>query len=258
VTHAVTHAVAHTVTHGATYSVTHAALAAGAVAAMANVVGAVPVTIRTRWSSAVLSLLVALAAGFMLAVSLTDLLPDAIRQGGDGAAAVALGAYLLVYVAQHAVPGHFHFGEHSGQVSTVVSRSALAGLGLHTFFDGVAIASGFAVSTGLGVLVLLAIGLHKIPEGLAASSLVLAAGGSRGRALGAAVLLGLSTMLGIVTTGVAPWLAANGLALSAGVTLYVAASNLVPELQREPGWRPAAACVLGSAVYLAARSLVGV
>lgn len=235
-----------------------AALAAGAVAALANVAGAVLVTIRARWSSTVLSLLVALAAGFMLGVSLTDLLPDAIRRGGDSAAAVALAAYLLVYVVQHAVPGHFHFTEQPGHVSTTVSRSAIAGLVLHTFFDGVAIASGFAVSAGLGLLVVVAIGLHKIPEGLAASSLVLAAGGSRSRALGAAVILGLSTMLGVVTTGVAPLLAANGLALSAGVTLYVAASNLVPELQQQPGWRPAAACVFGSAVYLAARSLVGV
>lgn len=236
----------------------HPALAAGAVAAIANVLGAVMVTIRARWSATVLSLLVALAAGFMLGVSLTDLLPDAIRQGGDRAAMVALGAYLLVYVAQHAVHGHFHFGEQPGRVSTAVSRSAMAGLLLHTFFDGVAIASGFAVSTGLGVLVVVAIGLHKIPEGLAASSLVLAAGGSRAQALGAAVLLGISTLMGIVTTGVAPWLAANGLALSAGVTLYVAASNLVPELQRQPGWRPAVACVVGSVVYLAARSIVGV
>ncbi len=233
-------------------------LAAGSVAALANVAGAALVTIRSRWSSAVLALLVALAAGFMLGVSLTDLLPDAIRRGGDSAAAVALGAYLLVYVVQHALPGHFHFGEQPGQVSRTVSRSAIAGLVLHTFFDGVAIASGFAVSTALGVLVLVAIGLHKIPEGIAAAGLVLAAGGTRGSAMGAAVILGVSTLLGVIATGITPLLAANGLALSAGITLYVAASNLVPELQREPGWRPALACVAGSAIYLVARSLVGI
>ena len=234
------------------------ALAAGGVAALANVAGAAMVTIRARWSSSVLALLVALAAGFMLGVSLTDLLPDAIRRGGDRAAAVALGAYLLVYLMQHALPGHLHFSEQPGHVSPTVSRSAIAGLVLHTFFDGVAISSGFSVSAALGVLVVVAIGLHKIPEGIAASSLVLAAGGSRSSALGAAVILGISTLLGVVATGVTPLLAANGLALSAGVTLYVAASNLVPELQREPGWRPALACVAGSAIYLAARSLVGV
>jgi zinc and cadmium transporter len=233
-------------------------LAAGSVAALANVTGAALVTIRARWSSAVLALLVALAAGFMLAVSLSDLLPDAIRRGGDGAAAVALGAYLLVYVMQHALPGHFHISEQPGHVSQTVSRSAIAGLVLHTFFDGVAITSGFGVSTALGVLVLVAIGLHKIPEGIAAAGLVLAAGGTRGRAVGAAVILGISTLLGVVATGITPLLAANGLALSAGVTLYVAASNLVPELQREPGWRPVLACVAGSAMYLAARSLVGI
>jgi ZIP family zinc transporter/zinc and cadmium transporter len=238
--------------------VTPPALAAGGVAALANVAGAALVTMRSRWSSAVLALLVALAAGFMLAVSLADLLPDAIRQGGERAAAVALGAYLLVYVVQHALPGHFHVGEQPGHVSRTVSRSAIAGLVLHTFFDGVAITSGFGVSAALGVLVLIAIGLHKVPEGIAAAGLVLAAGGTRGRAMGAAGILGVSTLLGVVATGITPVLAANGLALSAGVTLYVAASNLVPELQHEPGWRPVVACVAGSAIYLMARSMVGI
>ena len=92
------------------------ALAAGGVAALANVAGAAMVTIRARWSSSVLALLVALAAGFMLGAVLSDLLPNAIRRGGDSAAAVALGAYLLVYVMQHALPGHIHFSEQPGHV----------------------------------------------------------------------------------------------------------------------------------------------
>jgi zinc and cadmium transporter len=60
---------------------------------------------------------------------------------------------------------------------------------------------------------------------------MLAGGQSKGRALGAAALLGVATILGVLlTTWVGP-LARHGLALSAGVTLYVAASNLVPEFQ---------------------------
>ena len=55
------------------------------------------------------------------------------------------------------------------------------------------------MSAALGVLVVVAIGLHKIPEGIAASSLVLAAGGSRASALGAAVILGISTLLGVLS-----------------------------------------------------------
>jgi zinc and cadmium transporter len=238
--------------------VTPATLAAGIVAAAANVVGAAGVTMRARWHATALSLLVAMAAGFMLAVALTDLLPDAIRQGGQAAAVVALAGYLAVHLVQHTAAEHMHLGRQPETISPVATVSAFAGLLLHTFFDGVAIASGFGVSSGLGVLVFIAITLHKVPEGVAVSSLFLAAGASRARALGAATLLAVATLLGLTATSVSPWLSSNGLALSAGVTLYVAASNLVPEIRRHRGWRFAAACLGGSALYLAARSIVGV
>jgi zinc and cadmium transporter len=237
----------------------HQALTAGVVAAGANVLGAAVVTSRARWSSAALSLVVALSAGFMLCVALTDLLPDAIARGGRPAALVALAGYLVVHLTQHSVLGHWHHSsDELDAISPTVSATALVGLLLHTFFDGVAIASGFAVSSGLGVLVFIAILLHKVPEGLAISSLVLAAGEGRARAFGAAALLGVSTVVGVSATGLTPWLAANGLALSAGVTLYVAASNLVPEIQHRPGWRFAGAFVAGNVIYLVARLLAGI
>lgn len=235
----------------------HPATVAGLVAGGANVVGAAWVTARQRWNPHALSLLVAMAAGFMLAVALTDLLPDAIRQGGPWAAGVALAAYLFVHLTQHIGLAHTH-DDDVGVVSAAVPRSALAGLLLHTFFDGVAIRSAYAVSPGLGILVFAAIALHKLPEGLAVSSLFLAAGASRALALGAAVLIGLSTVVGVTATGVTPWLASNGLALSAGATLYVAASNLVPDIRRHRGWQHLGAFVGGCALYLAARSIVGV
>lgn len=211
---------------------TSATLTAGVVAAAADVVGAAAVTMRARWNATALSLLLAMAAGFMLAVALTDLLPDAIRQGGQRAAIVALAGYLVVHLIQHMTTDHVHRDDQPEVVTAVASVSAFGGLLLHTFFDGVAIASGFGVSAGLGLLVFVAITLHKVPEGVAVASLFIAAGASRARALGAATLLGVATLVGLTATSVSPWLASNGLALSAGVTLYVAASNLVPEIRR--------------------------
>ena len=120
----------------------------------------------------------------------------------------------------------------------------------HTLAIGVtAIASGFAVSRELGQLVFVAIVLHKLPEGLAIASLFLAAGWSRSVAVSAAGALGLATVLGVVLTHVAAPLARYGLALAAGVTLYVAASNLVPEFQGKRGWKLPAAFFAGAAVF---------
>jgi zinc and cadmium transporter len=226
------------------------------VAAAANVLGALAVTSRPRWSVRSLEAMLALAAGFMIAVTLADVLPEAIERGGRDAALTALAGFLLVHLTQHTFARHFHFGEETHAVTPMVGTSALIGLLLHTFVDGVAIASGFAVSPSLGLLLALAITLHKVPEGLAISSLFLAAGASRGRALGAAALLGAATVAGVLVTDLTALFGTTGLALSAGVTLYVAASNLVPELQGKPGWRLPVSFVLGSLLYFATHALV--
>jgi ZIP family zinc transporter/zinc and cadmium transporter len=168
---------------------------------------------------------------------------------------VALTAYVLVHLTQHTIGRHFHFGEETHQVSAAVSVSALVGLLMHTFVDGVAVASGFRVSQGLGALVFVAVVLHKFPEGLAISSLFLAAGASRARAISAAAALGLTTVVGVLLTHQLAWLGEFGLAVSAGVTLYVGASNLVPEFQSKAGLRIPASFVGGCLLYLGARAV---
>jgi ZIP family zinc transporter/zinc and cadmium transporter len=187
----------------------------------------------------------------MISVTLVDILPEAIARGGRTAALVALGGYVLVHLTQHTLAPHFHFGEETHEVSAVASVSALIGLLLHTFVDGVAIASGFHVSEALGLMIFFAIVLHKFPEGLAISSLFLAAGAGRKRALGAAALLGVATIAGVLLTSAIEGLSRHGLALSGGVTLYVAASNLVPEFQAKRGFRLPAAFFAGCLLYLA-------
>jgi ZIP family zinc transporter/zinc and cadmium transporter len=232
------------------------ALALAVVAAAANVMGAAAVTWRREWSARALETMIALAAGFMIAASVTDIFPEAIRRGGSAAALVALSGYALVHLTQHTFARHFHFGEETHEVTRIVSTSALVGLLLHTFVDGVAIASAFGVSTALGVLVFLAILLHKFPEGLAISSLFLAAGAGRSKALYAAAALGAATIMGVILTDAVGVLGTWGLALSAGVTLYVGASNLVPEFQAKPGWRLPFAFFFGCAMYVLAREVI--
>lgn len=231
-------------------------LAYALIAALANVLGAAAITWRVQWSVAALEALVALSAGFMISVSLTDIIPDAIARSGQLGAVVALLGYLLVHFTQHTLAPHFHFGEETHHVTRSVGRSALAGLLLHTFVDGVAIASAFLVSDALGMLVFVAIVLHKFPEGLAISSLFLAAGAGRRRALYAGLSLGVATLAGALATGGLGVLATYGLGLSGGVTLYVGASNLVPEFQSKHGWRLQLSFFVGCGLYFLARAAV--
>ncbi len=225
-------------------------------AAAANIAGAAAVTSRSRWSLPALEKLIALSAGFMVSVALLDLVPEAIAQHGVSAAPIILLGFLLVHLTQHTLVPHFHFGEEVHAVTKAVSVSALAGLLLHTFVDGVAITSGFEVRATLGFLVFIAILLHKLPEGLAISSLFLAAGASRRRALLAGGALGLATVVGGLATELIAPLKESGLALAAGVSLYVGASNLVPEFQAKRDWKLQGSFFAGCAIYFVARKLI--
>ncbi len=230
------------------------AIAFALIAAVANILGAAAVASRSRWSVGALETLVALSAGFMVSVAVLDLIPEAIITHGRGAAVVILIGYLLVHLTQHTFARHFHFGEETHHVTGAVSASALVGLLLHTFVDGVAIASGYQTRPSLGVLVFLAILLHKLPEGLAIGSLFLAAGATRAAALGAGAALGVATIFGAVLTQYIGILGRYGLALSAGVPLYVGASNLVPEFQMKRRWSLPISFFLGCGIYYLARS----
>jgi ZIP family zinc transporter/zinc and cadmium transporter len=222
----------------------------GVVAALANLAGAFAVARSAKLGLRVIEGFVAFSAGFMLALALVAAIPEAFEKHPEAAAPVVLLGYLLVHLSQHTLTPHFHFGEETHPVTAQAGTAALLGLLLHTFFDGVAIASGFLVSSTLGVLFFLAIALHKLPEGVTVSSLIIAAGGTARRGYFAAGLLGLATVLGVLlTTGVGV-LSEYGLALSAGVTLYVGASNLVPEFQGKTGWRLPVAFFAGAGAFL--------
>ena len=232
------------------------ALVYALVAALGNVLGALAVTRRATSELKLIEHFVAFGAGFMLSVAIVEILPEALAKSGPVAPALVLAGYLAVHLTQHTVTPHFHFGEETHSVTSIAGTSALVGLLLHTFFDGVAIASAFLVRTELGVMVFVAIFLHKLPEGVMISSLMLAGGRSGGRAVGAAALLGLATVVGVLLTDHLGFLILHGLALSAGVTIYVAASNLVPEFQHKRGWKLPAAFFAGAVVFVVTKTLL--
>ena len=228
------------------------ALLLGLTAAAANILGGLFILHR-EWSRQYLKYFLALGAGFMLAASVLEILPESVTMTGNLAYVLALGGYLIVHFFEHTLAPHFHFGEETHIEHFVPDHagiSALLGLSIHTFFDGVAIASGFLVSGWLGWVIFLAIFLHKIPEGFTVASLMLASGQSRRTALLAAIWLGVATIAGVLLMGLLHSQVAYALPISAGVTLYVAASDLIPEVNREPDTRMAMLVFLGVALML--------
>lgn len=233
------------------------ALLLGLVAAMANLGGGLAV-VRRPWQPLYLRSFIALGSGFMLAASLLEMLPESFALLGSRAAAWLLASYLLIHFFEHTLSAHFHFGEevHAEEVAgTRRSQTVLLGLIIHTFVDGVSIASGFLISDWLGWVVFLAVFLHKMPEGFAVSSVMLASGKSAGIALLSSALLGLATVVGVLVMLPLRAQVAYTLPMSAGVTLYVAASDLIPLVNQEPGVRMALVVFVGVVLLLALKWL---
>jgi len=238
------------------------AILLGVTAAGANLIGGSLVAHR-NWSRRYLNYFIALGAGFMLATALLEMIPESLKLRGNSSPApfadvnsvflYVLAGYFLVHFFEHTVAPHFHFGEetHHEEISHAhASYAALLGLVIHTFFDGVAIASGLLVSAWLGGVIFTAVFLHKLPEGFTVASLMLASGQSRRMAFVSAAILGGATLLGMALMFALRGAVGEALPFSAGVTLYVAASDLIPEVNREPRFGMAVLVFLGVAILL--------
>ncbi len=230
----------------------------GTIAALADVAGGL-VLVRARGVERYLRYFVALGAGFLMATALIEMAPESLKLSPKLGPILIIAGYCVVHLLEHTINAHFHFGEetHKGEfVSRHTGNSVMAGLSVHALFDGVAIGSGFVVSTGLGVLIFLAILLHKAPEGFTMASVMLASGRSRSAALYSAIALAGATLAGVLVIELAPSLLPYGLPISAGVALYVAATDLVPEVNREPGIRMALVFFAGVGGFLLLRMLL--
>ena len=188
---------------------------------------------RTLW----LRSFVAFGAGFLLAAGLIAMVPHAFAELGKTAGLLVLAGYLVTHMFEHALVPHFHFGEETHSDSAGLNRrtflSATTGMTVHSYFDGVAIGSGFIIDESMGWLLFLAIVLHKLPDGFTIASLSLASRQSKRTSLIAVTILGVGTVAGTRSISLISNLATAALAVSAGVSIHVAATDLMPEVNRE-------------------------
>ncbi len=233
-------------------SVLGISLALGVVTALANLAGGLIVAARP-WSRTVLAYFIALGSGFMLATAVLEMMPVSLQLAPTLAPFLILVGYFIVHFFEHSLPAHFHFGEethHDAFVDPGTAYAAMGGLLVHNFFDGVAIAAGFLVSAWLGWIVFGAIVVHSLPEGFTIASIMAAARKSRRAGTLAAGALGFSRIVGIFVMASMVQYVKYGLAISAGVTIYVAASDLIPEVNKMGGVKIPMAVALGVMVVV--------
>lgn len=208
-------------------------------AAAAEILGGMVVARKKLLPLRVQEYLLALGAGFLLALVFTELIPESIRVLDTSAVLYMLCGYAAIHFFEHTIVGHLHFGEETHRevmVSRAASMTAILGLLVHAFFDGLAISVGMQMSRQVGLLIFFAVLLHKFPEGITTASILLASHQPRRVAFMGAVMVATATMIGIVSvlvlSAVNAHLVSAIFAFSAGTAVYVGASDLIPEVNR--------------------------
>ncbi len=226
----------------------------GLLAAAGNLLGGFLLTQLPELSRTRQKQLIGLGAGFILAAVLLEVIPE-LGGGSSEAFSQAMGwllaGYLLVQLLEHTIAPHFHFGEetHTEEMQRRgVATTAVIALSIHAFFDGVAIASGLLTNFRLGAVLFIAVLLHKIPEGITVASIMLSSGKAAWSAQLATGMVALATFVGVLSVTLAGSAVKYALPLSAGVTLYIAASDLIPEVNHG-GWRASLLVFVGVALF---------
>ncbi len=219
-------------------------------AGISTVVGAVLVMIFGMPGKRFLSGILGFAAGVMLAISLFDLMPEALELGSVATVIISflLGVGLM-YLLDILIP-HAHISaadevevenSHNGSARKAfpdknmlrIGYLIFFGIALHNLPEGLAIGAGLEASPELGLYIAIALGLHNIPEGIAVAGPLRFGGLSFFRVLFLTLLAGLmapvGAALGLLFFGISPVFVSAGLAFAAGAMVYIVLDELIPQ-----------------------------
>jgi len=215
---------------------------------LVSLVGIAAFSLEEKTLRKALFALVGLAAGALLGNAIIHLIPESLEVIGDGhlfGIAVLSGLLLFFFLEKglrwhHAHHAHEH--EHTGHelyergTHGHLAPMVIVADGLHNALDGAVIAASFLVSPALGATTTLAVFLHEIPQEIADYALLLHSGLSRGMAL---FYNFLSGAMGFLGAGLVLWLGSTNelfgayvAAATAGAFIYLAATDLIPEITK--------------------------
>lgn len=204
------------------------------ISSLAYILGGFLVLLRRNWAEKTLLSLVALSAGLLLSIALLDLIPE-VQEEIDHSSLFVLIGFLIMYLIF--LPSTSI--SKNGLEGNATARGLTLGMLLHNFFEGLSIGISYSASFELGVFVTIALVIHKIPEGLSYTSVMLAFLNGRKKTAIYLVIQGVFTWLG---AGIAVLLSglmdlqesvvAIGLSITAGIFLYLSGTLLLPLINR--------------------------
>ncbi len=221
--------------------------------------GGVVFLFNRKLSSVLEKYSVPFAAGVLVTVSLLGLIPEATHEIGESAYWFVLVSFLTIYIFEHVFFGIHHHDEedgHHGEISQSSLGFVIFGDTIHNFIDGVAIGASFMISPNLGWVTAFSTFLHEIPHEIGDFGILLKAGWSRTKILIVNIISSLMTVVGAFTVYLfSQSESLNGtlMAISAGIFLYLGASDFLPKIkdQKLHKLKTIFPLILGSAIIMA-------
>lgn len=211
-----------------------------ALGSIVSLLGGIALLFKKEWAIRLAEPLAAFAAGTLLGTAFLDLLPEAI-EAAEAAGTDAHGLFfwtlvgiILFFLLERFIHWFHHHHEHVGEVKKPTATLIILGDSIHNFIDGVAIAITFMIDPALGVVTTVAVGAHEIPQEIGDFGILLKAGYSRKKVLLFNALSACAALAGaLLTYAIGPSIASSLpilLAITAGLFVYIALSDLVPEI----------------------------
>jgi len=209
------------------------------VISLISLIGVFTLSIKKEKLNSILFFMVSFAVGALFGDTFIHLLPEAIREYGFGIQAsllIILGILLFFVLEKFIHWGHCHV-ETSKTHPHPVGMMNLVGDGLHNFIDGLLIGASYLVSIPIGLATTLAVLFHEIPQEIGDYGILLHAGFSKGKALLYNFLSALPALLGgiiaLILSGRIHGFERIIIPITAGGFIYIAGSDLIPELHKE-------------------------
>lgn len=205
-------------------------------AILGNAIGAMLIPKKVSHHS-IINVSMSVGSGSMIGVVVLEMIPESMELTEKAPLFLGIG-FMVAHFFEHIIAPHFHFGEETHEaeiINPLIALSTLFGMGIHSIFDGVSIGSGFVLNTRLGLLIFVAILLHKIPEGFTLSTIILCSGRGKNMAIIIANLVGSLSLIGVLAAFILKKFVFFALPFSAGITLYVAAADLIPIINELKG-----------------------
>jgi zinc and cadmium transporter len=204
------------------------------------------------------------AAGVLVTVSLLGLIPEAEHEIGESVFLIVLLSFLGVYLFEHLFFGIHHHGdddEHHNEIKNSSISLVIFGDTIHNFIDGVAIGASFMISPGLGLITALSTFLHEIPHEIGDFGILLKAGWNKLKILKINILSSLMTVVGAFTIyflNENEYLNGTLMAVSAGIFLYLGASDFLPKIKDQSSnkFKSILPLLLGSGIIILTLLLV--